>query len=183
MCSYSLEVRGDRATLCKCLGIRGHVSLIPARTKLILRGRQLRDEMCSRHTEGTKEGEGKKGFCKGGHREALRAVQENLKQQKWILKWFWRTCLRAWSGSSLPLFLSNPGALRVASGAGARVVWMLQSPADQPQGLPTSTALGLLVTARLHLTCVSFRVLFKSLLRGTFSSHCSPPNWVRYTLW
>lgn len=74
------------ATLCKCLGIRGDVSLIPTRAKLILRGRQLRDKMCS--TEGTKEGEGEKGFCKGGHLEALRAVQENRKQQKWILKWF-----------------------------------------------------------------------------------------------
>lgn len=73
-------MRSDRAT--KCLGIRGAVSLILIRTKLILRGRQLRDKMCSRHTEGTKEGDGKKGFCKGGHMEALRAVQENLKQQK-----------------------------------------------------------------------------------------------------
>lgn len=81
-------MRSDRATLCECLGIRGDVSLIATRTKLILRGRQLRDKMCSRHTEGTKEGEGKKGFRKGGHMEAVRTVQENLKQQKWILKWF-----------------------------------------------------------------------------------------------
>lgn len=88
---------------------------------------------------------------------------------------FWRTRLRAGVEVPCPRFLSNPRALRVASGAGARVVWMLPSPADQPRGLPTSTALGLLVTARLHLTCVSFRVLFKSLLKEPFPHIALPP--------